>query len=395
MDKLEWQIDSVDGNTFEKIAGEILRNDEYTVHESGVIGTDGGWDARIRINDKKGIAHASVRNDWRQKLRQDAEKVKKLEEKSDDKFDILVFLTNQKVTGKQELELEEEIEKEYGWNLKIIHRRPLIGIIGDERPDLAERHFGFNPKREDDHIDKIHKLKEKRLETISNREGVANNLELGPSAVIHLIPNGVFSGNYVDLSGDIPNLPRMGKLNPFTGSKKIGKGKITNYSPGSQSFPSYNFLGKDGLFEAVDTLSIRRDDEGNLKIRNARKGTDSLDFLIGVSVLTGINNLKEIGVTGNVFCFISLLDAKGATMTYEKKIAGPGSQRPLNTDKYSTDFVEISLENPQIVDSLEVPINEIWQEVGWKRSLHFNKDGQWMGDRLEYEDLVFPPNKES
>ena len=35
--------------TFEKIAGEILRTEGYDVHESGIIGTDGGWDARLCI----------------------------------------------------------------------------------------------------------------------------------------------------------------------------------------------------------------------------------------------------------------------------------------------------------------------------------------------------------
>lgn len=39
MDKLEWAVDTVDGTTFERIAGEILRNEGYDVHESGVIGT--------------------------------------------------------------------------------------------------------------------------------------------------------------------------------------------------------------------------------------------------------------------------------------------------------------------------------------------------------------------
>ena len=29
MDRLEWAVDTVDGTTFEKIAGEILRNEGY------------------------------------------------------------------------------------------------------------------------------------------------------------------------------------------------------------------------------------------------------------------------------------------------------------------------------------------------------------------------------
>lgn len=74
MDKLEW-ANTVDGTTFEKIAGEILRNEGYDVHESGVIGADGGWDARIAINGRQGIGHASVDNNWRGKLRDEVESV--------------------------------------------------------------------------------------------------------------------------------------------------------------------------------------------------------------------------------------------------------------------------------------------------------------------------------
>ena len=175
-------------------------------YQSGPVDTsrtpnsDGGWDARIEINGRKGIGHASVDNNWRGKLRDDAESVEELEDEQDESFDLLVFVTNQRVTGQQELDMETEIEEKYGWDMKILHRRHIIGITGHGRPDLAERHFGFNPKRNDDHLDQIIDLRDERLDLISNREGGASGLEDGPAAVVHLIPNGVFSGNYVQQS---------------------------------------------------------------------------------------------------------------------------------------------------------------------------------------------------
>jgi hypothetical protein len=387
MDKLEWAVDTVDGTTFEKIAGEVLRNEGYDVHESGVIGTDGGWDARIEINGRKGIGHASVDNNWRGKLRDDAESVEELEEEESESFDLLVFVTNQRVTGQQELDMEAEIEEEYGWDLKILHRRHIIGITGHERPDLAERHFGFNPKRNDDHLDQIIDLRDERLDLISNREGVASDLEEGPTAVVHLIPNGVFSGNYVQQSDDLPGLPRMGKLNVHPGTETVGKGKLNAGGRMGQPYKSYTYLQKDGLYEAVDTWVFREDEQDGFLLNNARDTDKSLDCKAGIAVQAGIRALKEMGVTGTVFCFISLLDAKGATIAYETRISGPAVQQPLRTDRYTTDLAEIPLAEADVTDSLRNPLTEIWQELGWNVNLHYDEDGNWMGPTVRFGDI--------
>ncbi|MFD1600623.1 restriction endonuclease [Halobellus rarus] len=387
MDKLEWAVDTVDGTTFEKIAGEILRNEGYDVHESGVIGTDGGWDARIVLNGRQGIGHASVDNNWRGKLRNDAESVEELEKEQNESFDHLVFVTNQRVTGQQELDMEEEIEEEYDWDLKILHRRHIIGITGHERPDLAERHFGFNPKRNDDHIDQVLGLREDRLDLISNRKGVASDLEKGPAAVIHLIPNGVFSGNYVQRSDHLPDLPRVGKLNVHPGTESVGKGKLNAGGRLGQPYKSYTYLRKDGLFEAVDTWVFREDEDKGLLLNNAREAKESLDCKVGITVQAGVRALKEMGVTGTVFCFVSLLDAKGATVAYENRISGPPKQKPLRTNRYTTDVTEIPLREADVVDSLRNPLTEIWQELGWKVNLHYDDEGHWIGPTVRFAEI--------
>ncbi|WP_122088738.1 hypothetical protein [Halalkalicoccus subterraneus] len=387
MDKLEWAVDSAGGTTFEKIAGEILRNEGYDVHESGVIGTDGGWDTRIEINGRKGIGHASVDDNWRGKLRDDAKSVEELEKEQGESFDLLVFVTNQRVTGQQELNMEAEIKEEYGWDLKILHRRHIIGITGHERPDLAERHFGFNPKRNDDHLDQIIELRDERLDLITDREDVASDLEGGPTAVVHLIPNGVFSGNYVQRSDDLPGLSQMGKLNVHPGTETVGKGKLNAEGRMQQSYRSYTYLRKDGLYEAVDTWVFRESEDSGLLLNNARDAKESLDCKIGITVQAGIRALKEMGVTGTVFCFISLLDAEGATIDYESRISGPAMQQPLRTDRYTTDLAEIPLAEADVTDSLRDPLTEIWQELRWNSNLHYDEDGNWKGPIVQFVDI--------
>lgn len=394
MDKLEWAVDTVDGTTFEKIAGEILRNEGYDVHESGVIGTDGGWDARIEMGGRKGIGHASVSNDWRRKLRDDAESVKELEEGQGESFDLLAFVTNQSVTGQQELDLKTEIEEKYGWSLKILHRRDIIGIMGHERPDLAERHFGFNPKRNDDHLDQIINLRDERLDVISNREGVATDLEDGPAAVIHLIPNGVFSGNYLQRSDDLPGLPRVGELNVDPRTETVGKGKLNAGGRLGNPYKSYTYLRKDGLYEAVDTWVFWEDEQNGLLLNNARGSEESLDCKAGIAAQTGIRALKEMGVTGTAFCFISLLDAKGATIKFEFEISGPARQKPLQMERYTTDLAEIPLAEADVTDSLRNPLTEIWQELGWNGNLHYDEDGNWIGPTVRFAEIGQFPAKD-
>ncbi|ELZ78108.1 hypothetical protein C455_10513 [Haloferax larsenii JCM 13917] len=332
-----------------------------------------------------------MRKDWRTKLREDAKKVKALEDNEGTSFDILVFVTNKHVGGQQEINIRDEIESEYGWDLKILHRRDIIGVTGNERPDLAERHFGFNPKREDDHLNQIAELRDKRLDVISNREGIATDLEDGAVAVVHLIPNGVFSGNYVTRSDDLPDLVKFGKLNRNHATETVGKGKLLENSPLGQPARKYTYLRRDGLFEAVDSWVFDDHDSDGLHLNNAKDSTESLDCRVGITVQAGIRELKDMGVSGTVFCSISLLDAKGSTISYEPRISGPASQQPLRTQRYTTDMVEIPLAEAAVVDSLRDPLTEIWQELGWKGNLHYDEDGGWVGPVVKFTDIgTFP-----
>jgi hypothetical protein len=389
VDKLEWAVDTIDGAAFEKIAGEILRHEGYDTHESGVIGADGGWDAKIEIGEKTGIGHASTSSNWRRKLRSDAEKVKKLEKEENKSYNILVFITNQNVTGQKELDIEDEIKDNYGWRLEILHRRDIIGITGNERPDLAERHFGFNPKRQDNHLNRITELRNERLDTISDREEIACDFETGPAAVVHLIPNGIFNKDYVSRSDDLPALPQFGQLNTHPATETVGKGKLNAHYPHDQQHRSYTYLRRDGLFEAANTTVFRKSKTGYL-INNKRYSKKSLDCMVGITVQAGIRALKQMGVTGTVFCSISLLNAKGAKIEYDKKIAAPHSQQPLRTEQYTTDFAEIPLEKADVVNSICDPLTEIWHELGWSVNLHYD-DGEWTGPVIRFNDAgVFP-----
>ena len=72
MDDLEFALANIRGHPFEEFAMAYLREQGYNVHESGSSGPDGGWDGQVEIGEREGVAHASVQERWRRKLRSDA-----------------------------------------------------------------------------------------------------------------------------------------------------------------------------------------------------------------------------------------------------------------------------------------------------------------------------------
>lgn len=180
------------------------------LHESGGTGRDGGWDARIHLDDRNGIAHASTRGDWRYKLQQDAKKVKQLEDDRAEDYDLFVFVTNKEVTGQQELDLEEEIYEKYGWRLQIFHRDNLLGELRQNLPKLADRYLDIDLGTDHDHRRRIRQLRDERIEAIRNRNGHAANLPGGSVVALHVIPNGLFLQKKKNIT-ELPNPPAFGE----------------------------------------------------------------------------------------------------------------------------------------------------------------------------------------
>lgn len=130
MDELGFALDTIDGRAFEDFAMAFLREEGYKIHESGGTGPDGGWDARVEMGSRHGISHVSKRKDWRRKLREDAKKVKELEDDRSEEYDLFVFVTSQEVQGNQQLEMKTRFERSTAGRSKSI-----IETISWERSD--------------------------------------------------------------------------------------------------------------------------------------------------------------------------------------------------------------------------------------------------------------------
>lgn len=380
MDDLEFALANLDGMTFEAMAMAYLRDEGYDVHESGGSGADGGWDARLEIGGKQGIAHASVQYQWRQKLRNDAEKVRDLEEERGMDYDLLVFLTNQTVTGAQELELEDEIEDEYGWKLRIIHRDNILGEMRQNKQDLAEDYLDIDLGHDRDHLAEIEGLRDERLAEIRNREGMASGIAGGPTLALHIIPNGIFAHSKVRSASDIPDPSVLCDIHagyPETrGKYKITYGRMGN----SEEDDAYAIIQNDGLYESVTTSATTNFGSKPPTIQGGiRRSSLGLDPSVVLTVRDALNDLSEMGFSGTAFASLSLMEAEDVEMDSATDIGGirVDQSRTFGTDFYKTELYPLSIGDEEIIEDLEPLLSELWHQFGYEGGTPNIEDGQW------------------
>lgn len=392
MNELEYALYTINGTPFERLASDFLRVSGYEVHESGLKGTDGGWDARVKAGDHRGIAHASVRDDWRAKIREDASSMQELEDEQDEDYNLFVYVTNQEVTGQQELDMESEIQSEYGWNVQIYHRENILGKIRTEEQELAEQHLGVELGTDREHLEQVRKLRDERLEAIRTRTGVAEDLQDGPTVVLHVIPNGVFSNERKSLSGETPNPPILCDLAVYRAEVR-GKSVLARPSMGTP-WEAYGLLQNDGLFETATTMAVFEGKDKKFMRLDVSRGGPGFDASTIITVRRALSALADLGFSGSASVSISLLDASGASLPERSRgVRGYGSSNELQTDVYSTEPVAVTIGSDIVLDELEPAISEIWREFGRENGTENIEDDAWVGGRvrLNGDTLLEPP----
>ena len=379
MDQLEFQLEQIDGGTFEDLAMAFLRAEGYSIHESGRPGADGGWDARIGPDGRAGIAHASTENRWKQKLRSDAESVADLEAEQGEDYDIFVFVTNQKVTGAQELDIEGEIQREYSWKLKLYRRANLIGEIRQNSPDLANQYLDIDLGTDHDLLREIEHLRDDRVKKIQARSDDSQVLPDGPAIALHVIPYGIFTQQPVRSAPDIPDPAILDRFycNPKSrGQYKIGYGRA---STGDER-GSYGLQQNDGLFESVSTEMIYMNPntgDGWLSNRYSDRGL-GLDIGTVLTTQRTLRGLEDMGFSGSALASISLIDA-GHVKLKPAGADGFFDQPALGTDIYSTLLYPIPIAQQGAISNIEEMLSEIWRELGHESGTPSIENGKWKG----------------
>jgi len=396
MNELEYALYTINGTPFERLASDFLRVSGYDVHESGLKGTDGGWDARINAGDHHGIAHASVRDDWRTKIREDASSMKKLEEEQGEDYNLFVYVTNQEVTGQQELDMEAELQSEYDWNVQIYHRENILGKLRTEEQELAEQHLGVELGDDRNHLEEVRELCDERIETIRNRTGVAENFQDGPTVVLHVIPNGVFSNERKSLTRNLPDPPVLWDLTPYR-SEARGKALVTSDPEVGTPWKAYGQIRNDGLFESATTTGIYDGADGRFIDLQGGGGTLGFDAGVIITIQRALTALEELGFSGTATVSISMLDASGTVRPERNRGFGHrGGPTDLKKDVYSTEPVSVTIGSEQFLPNVEPVLSEVWREFGEESGTESIEDGKWVGGKVILDgETLLPLRDES
>ncbi len=357
----------------------FLREEGFVVQESGGSGPDGGWDARVEMGDKHGIAHASKRKDWKRKLRQDAKKVKDLEDDRNEDYDLFVFVSSRGIQGDKQLEIEDEIEDEYGWKLILYHRDNILGELRQNKQRLATDYLDVDLEEKHDHLEEVKSLLDERLELIQNREEGASDLVGDPAVALHIIPNGVFSKDKVRASSEIPEPPVLGDLHPYTVTR--GKSTFAHGRGGSENnHDSYAILRNDGLYESVTTKCIRRGVDDRLWIRgHIGQGGVALDAYVVLAAREATSALADLGFSGTAFVYLSFIDAGDVRLeTAGLNKRGLYHEPPsIGTDLYTTEYGVLQIGSDEVIAGLEPVLSEVWRQLGEKDGTANIEDGKW------------------
>jgi hypothetical protein len=195
----------------------------------------------------------------------------------------------------------------------------------------------------------------------------------GGKLVLHFLPVSAFRSRQVFDVTD-PQLPV--KFPPITDNSgwdsRINLDGVVSFVVGTQQCLSYTQFFRNGIVESVlgGILSVDR----NIKRLNASRYEYQLSQGF-VDKLFG--KYREIGVQTPLWCFLTLIGVKGATIPYVDYIGGP--HQVIDRDVLALP--------EQVVDDLSVDSSTIlrplfdlvWNASGFARSRNFDDSGKWVG----------------
>lgn len=299
-------------------------------------------------------------------------------------------MTNQAVTGQQELDIEAEIESEYGWNVRIHHRENILGKIRTEEPGLAD-HLGVDVESERDYLEAVRDLRDERIEMIRNRSGIAEDLQAGVTVALHVVPSGVFSNERKSLSDELPELPILWE--PMTvRAEARGKYLLSTKNAGlREPWLSYGLLRNDGLYETVTANGIVAQGEKSYLQLNSTRASLGFDATVVLTVRRALSALETLGFRGTAAVSLSLLDASGTILSERDRGVRPfGGPNGLQTDVYATEPVSVTVGGDNLLGDLEPALSEIWREFGRPNGTKNIEGGEWNGIDIQIGDDTLP-----
>lgn len=255
-------------------------------------------------------------------------------------------------TGKVELNVEE-----------VRHR-----ILGTEKPDI---------------LDELKQLRDDRIELIRDRDGLASALEPGAMTVVHIIPAAMI--------GDLDHIPASTLPIPkplgdtINSDDMTAKARYAWTQGGSSDWYAYGLIRNDGLYEAVGNGMFSLWDDETMIQAEVTHGSMGLDASIIVAVKRALCAFEELGFTGPIYTFISLLDAAEYKLDDSRGFPSRFLQgdRSIGIDVFTAPPAELTTNTDDVATVLEPSINTLYHQMSWEDGSPNYTDGKWAGNNVK------------
>lgn len=248
-------------------------------------------------------------------------------------------------------------------------------ILGTKKPDILEE---------------LKQLRDDRIELIRDRDGLASALEPGAMTVVHMFPAAMI--------GDLDHIPASTLPVPkplgdtINGDDMTAEARFAWTRGGSDDWSAYSLIRNDGLYEAVGNkmFSLWNDETMiQAKVTTTNMG---LDASIIVAVKRALSAFEELGFTGPIYTFISLLDATEYKLDDSRGLSSkffPGD-RTIGTDVFTTPPAKLTTNADNVSTALGPNINTIYHQMSWEDGSPNYSDGEWTGGnvKINHEQLL-------
>jgi hypothetical protein len=212
---------------------------------------------------------------------------------------------------------------------------------------------------------------ERIVEINSNRTPVT--LASESRIVLHLVPlQALASRVRFPLSALQAVQLRLGPMSSNGWSNRITLNGVMTFTMAGASSLNYTHLYRNGIVEAVDASILNTRHEGRLVLPSI-----AFEQVLLQSASSYLGALKDLGVQPPIYCFITLLGAKGATMGIDAWRSGWHDMLPLNDSSVLIPESVLVDYSDGISTLLRAPIDALWNAFGFEQSPNFDSEGVW------------------
>lgn len=189
--------------------------------------------------------------------------------------------------------------------------------------------------------------------------------------VMHLLPLESFSGRRrISMSALQEVQHQLVPMNTSGWNNRITLNGILTYSPGSPKASSYTHLYRSGILEAVDGFMLNYRPNGERTLPSI-----AFEERLINSCKTYIEIQRKLGVQPPIYCFISILGAKGVKLGVGNSMWGVGDPVMLEEEVIPFPEAIVTSFGVSVDQLLREPFDMIWNAFGYAKSYNYADDG--------------------